>query len=125
MSFSSVRVGAPVTQQIISGSRASCISNCRRLPFPVRLHRPKRLLDDDARGSEVTPELAYCPPVSIGAYSSKKTTYRLLSLQDIENKGDNLQDPQNAGVIVALELWSFGRHKPGAGGFRLDLVLII
>jgi hypothetical protein len=29
-------------------------------------------------------------------------------LQDIENKGDNLQDPQNAGVIVALELWSFG-----------------
>jgi hypothetical protein len=28
-----------------------------------------------------------------------------LSLQDIENKGDDLQDPQNAGVIVALELW--------------------
>jgi hypothetical protein len=28
-----------------------------------------------------------------------------LSLQDLENKGDDLQDPQNAGVIVALELW--------------------
>jgi hypothetical protein len=28
-----------------------------------------------------------------------------LILQDLENKGDNLQDLQNAGVMVALELW--------------------
>jgi hypothetical protein len=26
-------------------------------------------------------------------------------LQDIENKGDRLQDIQNAGVMVSLELW--------------------
>jgi hypothetical protein len=26
-------------------------------------------------------------------------------LQDPENKGDNLQDPKNAGVMVLLELW--------------------
>jgi hypothetical protein len=28
-----------------------------------------------------------------------------LKLQDIENKGDDLQDLQNAGVMVSLELW--------------------
>jgi hypothetical protein len=28
-----------------------------------------------------------------------------LNLQDIENKGDDLQDLQNAGVMVSLELW--------------------
>jgi hypothetical protein len=28
-----------------------------------------------------------------------------LALQDLENKGDNLQDIQNAGVMVSLELW--------------------
>jgi hypothetical protein len=28
-----------------------------------------------------------------------------LDLQDIENKQDNLQDIQNAGVMVSLELW--------------------
>jgi hypothetical protein len=26
-------------------------------------------------------------------------------LQDLENKGDNLQDLQNAGVMGSLELW--------------------
>jgi hypothetical protein len=26
-------------------------------------------------------------------------------LQDIESKGDDLQDIQNAGVMVSLELW--------------------
>jgi hypothetical protein len=26
-------------------------------------------------------------------------------MQDLENKGDNLQDLQNAGVTVSLELW--------------------
>jgi hypothetical protein len=26
-------------------------------------------------------------------------------LQDLENKGDNFQDIQNIGVMVALELW--------------------
>jgi hypothetical protein len=26
-------------------------------------------------------------------------------LQDLENKGDSLQDLQNAGVMVSLELW--------------------
>jgi hypothetical protein len=26
-------------------------------------------------------------------------------MQDLENKGDNLQDLQNAGVMVVLELW--------------------
>ena len=45
--------------------------------------------------------------------------------QDIENKRDSLQDLQNAGVMVSLELSSefAGRHKPGAGGFCLDLRL--
>src|ERR1035437_2441224 len=67
MSFSSVRVGAPVTQQIISGSRASCISNCRRLPsVDAYLSRcdyigRKDYLTTMRGGSEVTPELAYCP----------------------------------------------------------------
>jgi hypothetical protein len=28
-----------------------------------------------------------------------------LNFQDLENKGDNLQDLQNAGVMVSLELW--------------------
>jgi hypothetical protein len=28
-----------------------------------------------------------------------------LILQDIENKGDNFQDLENAGVMVSLELW--------------------
>jgi hypothetical protein len=28
-----------------------------------------------------------------------------LDLQDLENKQDNLQDIQNAGVMVSLELW--------------------
>jgi hypothetical protein len=28
-----------------------------------------------------------------------------MKLQDLENKGDNLQDLQNAGVMVSLELW--------------------
>jgi hypothetical protein len=45
-----------------------------------------------------------------------------LNFQDLENKGDNLQDLQNAGVMVSLEL---GRHKPEAGGFCLFLKLII
>ena len=31
--------------------------------------------------------------------------YRLLILQDLENKGDSFQDLQNAGVMVSLELW--------------------
>jgi hypothetical protein len=26
-------------------------------------------------------------------------------MQDLENKGDNLQDLENAGVMVSLELW--------------------
>jgi hypothetical protein len=34
-------------------------------------------------------------------------------MQDLENKGDDLQDLQNAGVMVALELW---------GGTSLRLV---
>jgi hypothetical protein len=38
-------------------------------------------------------------------------------LQNLENKGDNLQDIQNAGVMVSLELC--GGHKPEAGGFCL------
>jgi hypothetical protein len=38
-------------------------------------------------------------------------------LQNLENKGDNLQDLQNTGVMVSLEL--LGRHKPAAGGFYL------
>jgi hypothetical protein len=28
-----------------------------------------------------------------------------MNLQDLENKGDNLQDIQNAGVMDSLELW--------------------
>jgi hypothetical protein len=28
-----------------------------------------------------------------------------LNLQDLENKGDVLQDLENAGVMVSLELW--------------------
>jgi hypothetical protein len=37
-------------------------------------------------------------------------------LQNLENKGDNLQDLQNAGVMASLELVSAipGRHKPEA-----------
>jgi hypothetical protein len=50
-----------------------------------------------------------------------------LILQDLENKGDNFQDLENAGVMVSLELvaGALGRHKPVAGGFCLDLSLII
>ena len=47
----------------------------------------------------------------------------MANLQDLENKGDVLQDLENAGVIVSLEL--LGRHKPEAGGFCLYLSLII
>jgi hypothetical protein len=42
-------------------------------------------------------------------------------LHNLENKGDNLQDIQNAGVMVSLE--PLERHKPEAGGFCLDLTL--
>jgi hypothetical protein len=49
------------------------------------------------------------PPLSNTAQSSKQTTYRPLSLQDFENKGDSLQDIQNAGVTVSLELVSVFR----------------
>jgi hypothetical protein len=42
-------------------------------------------------------------------------------LQDLENKGDSLQDLQNVGVMVSLEL---GRHKPEAGGFCLPSLII-
>jgi hypothetical protein len=38
-------------------------------------------------------------------------------LHNLENKGDSLQDLQNAGVMVSLELWR--GHKPEAGGFCL------
>jgi hypothetical protein len=29
----------------------------------------------------------------------------MANLQDLENKGDDLQDLQNTGVMVSLELW--------------------
>ena len=40
-------------------------------------------------------------------------------MQDPENKGDNLQDPQNAGVMSSLELWE---TQAAAGGFCLNLL---
>lgn len=48
-------------------------------------------------------------------------------LHNLENKSDNLQDIQNAEVMVPLELFfgNPGRHKPVAGGFCLDLSSII
>jgi hypothetical protein len=39
-------------------------------------------------------------------------------LQYDENKRDSLQDQQNAGVMVSLELWE---TQACAGGFCLDL----
>ena len=46
---------------------------------------------------------------------NKPLTHPMI-LQDLENKGDNLQNLQNAGVMVFD-----GRHKPEADGFCLYL----
>jgi hypothetical protein len=45
------------------------------------------------------------PPIDFLHHLLNKPFTRGVNFQDIENKGDSLQDLQNAGVMVSLELW--------------------